>query len=159
MLTRTTIPTPAESEAVVRAMAAATDQEFRESWTLTEAANFLRSCDYACTPGILMRLVSREYVSDPRGDWRPQHVHCAAAALESRRRWQPTPSRHDAKKSAARLQIETARKEGIDVFNDLDATTLEDLLIQLTQTDQRQIREVLYEAVREKMDRLAFVEE
>ncbi len=159
-LDRVILPTPAESERIVRTMASATDQEFRETWTLDQAAEFLRRCDYDCTPGVLLRFISRGYVSEPPGGrWTALHLHCASASLEGRRRWLSAPSRHDAKKSEARLQIESAQAQGIPVFHDLENSSLEDLLIQFVQTDQRQLREVLYEAVRAKMDQLGFVEE
>ena len=157
---RVAIPTPAESERIVRVICDAVDLPFRETWTLAEAAELLRAADFDVVPGTLLRFIDRGYISAPRtGQWSVINIHCAVAACESRRRWLPAPSRHDAKKSLARMQVEMACVEGVEVFHDLHAFSLEDLLIQLTTCPHSQTREIVYEAIRAKLDALGFVEE
>lgn len=120
--------------------------------TAGEVVAFLERCDYLVTARTLSEFAEKHYVSDPGDQWDAVAVYCLMAALESRRRWKPAPSRHDHKKTGISLQIEAARAAGVaEPINDLDRYTVEDLLLQLTQCDHRATRECLYEALREKL--------
>lgn len=125
----------------------------KDVYTVAEAAELARRLGYACTPGTVLEFQRKRYLSDPGETWEAAHVFCLISALESRRRWLPTPCpQHDAKKSAARLEVERLVAEGVEMpVADLDSHTIEDLLLQLCQNDHRQIREALYEALRLKL--------
>lgn len=122
--------------------------------TAGEVVEMLTRIGYDCTPRTLAEFVEKGYISDPGDVWGPVEVYVLAAALECRRRWLPTPNpRHDLKKSGFRLEIERLRAEGVDPpVRDLDDHSIEDLLLQLCQCDQRAVREALYETVRLKLD-------
>lgn len=117
-----------------------------------EAVELARACGYDCTPGTVAEFVRKGYVSDPGGVADAVWVYCFIAALEARRRWKPTPCVHDPKKSGTRLLIEQMRNAGVaEPLNDIDRYTVEDLLLQLTNCDNRAVREALYEAVKAKL--------
>jgi hypothetical protein len=101
-------------------------------------------------PPHLTEFAEKGYMLDHGETWDGKSVYCLLAALESRRRWKPTPSRHDVKKSGARLQIEQAQAAGVPIL-ELEQYTVEDLLIWLTGSDSRAERECLYEIARLKL--------
>lgn len=141
---------PAHAERVVADFAASVGLAVPTN--AAEVVELLDRLDYDCTPRTLEQFIERGYISDPGDCWDCVAVYCLLGGLESRRRWKPTPSKHDLKKSGARLEIEKLQAEGIDPpVVDLDRTTVEDLLIQLTQCDQRAIREVIFEALKLKL--------
>jgi len=77
------------------------------------------------------------------------HLH---AALEYRRAWASPSSFHDCKKSQARLDRDRASWTSDDSFeSDVEETSLEDLLIAIAESDNRQVRECLHEALRIKL--------
>ena len=117
-----------------------------------EAIELLTKLDYAVSKRTLEEFIERKYISDPGDAWDCVAVYCLMGALESRRRYKSADRRHDFKKTGIRLEIERLRAEGIDPpIHDIDDITLEDLLLQITQCDQRAIREALYETLREKL--------
>src|SRR5262245_4659806 len=120
-----------------------------------EVVRMLTAAEYAAVPGTPSECVRKGYCPGPPIPmaWTPAEVYALAAALESRRRWKATPSKHDPKKTGARLLIEKIRAEGCDTpCNDLDAHTVEDLVLRLVQCDSRAERECLYEVLRLKLE-------
>jgi hypothetical protein len=144
---------PAASERVVASLCDAAGMPMQDEFDRDGVAALLRSCGYDCTPGVVAEFVRKSYISEPEV-WTAPYVHALTAALECRRRWLPTPNvYHDPKKSAQRLEIERLQNEGVNPpIDDLDQHTVEDLLIQLVQHDQRHVREALYECLRFKLD-------
>src|SRR5262245_56374046 len=123
-----------------------------DSYTPAEAADCAHRMEYACTPAAVAEFVRKRYISDPGEVWEPVHVYCLLGALESRRRWQPTPCKHDLKKSGVRLEVERLRAQGVnEPIAELDRASIEDLLLQLVQCDYRATRECLYEALNLKL--------
>ena len=120
----------------------------RESWPVDATVDFLRRLDYDVTPNTLAEFERKHYFAPAdASEMTAVEIYCLMAALEARRRWKPTPSQHDAKKSGARLAIEQLQAQGIPPVNDLDNHTLEDLLLQLTGCPDRAIRECIYETL------------
>lgn len=153
---------PFVSEKVLVSLCDHAGIEVQESFDRDGMAELLRACGYDVVPGTVAEFVRKKYIADPpEGQWTAPFIHAMTAALECRRRWLPTPNpKHDAKKSAMRLEIERLRGEGIDPpIHDIDSTTLEDLLIQLATSEQRMHREALLEAVLVKCETLGFREE
>src|SRR5262245_59092489 len=101
----------------------------KDEFTEAEVCELLTGLGYAISPRTLTEFVEKSYIAEPGATWDCTAVYCFAAALESRRRWGPTPNRHDAKKSGARLQIEQIMAGGVaEPVTGLDAHTVEDLL-------------------------------
>lgn len=148
---------PDVSAKCVANIAALAGLDAAESYTARQVVQMMRAAGYACTLNTLREFISKRYISPPTDmdAWDSVYVWTLANALESRRRWQPTPNpRHDVKKSVARLEIERQVAAGEPAIADIDQYTVEDLLIQLVNCDQRGIREALYEAVKLKLDGL-----
>ena len=117
----------------------------------SDVCELLDRLGYQCTPGTLAEFVRKGYVSEP-AEWDAVSVYCLMAALELRRRWKRTPCpQHDHKKTGARLFVERSLAEGGPGVNDLDRYSVEDLLLQLTQTGDRPTRECLFEALTLKL--------
>jgi len=149
-----------EAEAIVAQYCERTGREVKDEYTAREAVEMLADLGYDVSLNTLREFVAKGYIADHADAWTPVALYALTGALDSRRRWQPTPCVHDARKSAMRLMIEQIRAEGIDPpIHDIDGTTLEDLLLKLVGSDHRGSREALYEAVKVKMDRCGFVEE
>lgn len=128
--------------------------EFRDVFTPAQVAELAQALHYVCTPGTVAEFVRKRYFSaaDPR-ELTATEVFCLIGALESRRRWKQAPSRHDAKKSGARLLIEQCQAAGApSPIADIDNYTTEDLLVRLVQCHHAATREGLYEAVRLKLE-------
>lgn len=151
---------PEHAERFVGELAAHVGLPERESWTPAEAADLLRRLEYECTPATIGEFIRKGYFG-PENDQAlsPTDVFCLVQAMDSRRRWKATPSRHDPKKSGARLLLERQRAEGLEVFHDLDEFTLEDLLLRLVGTTDHATREVLYEGIVAKLAAQGFIEE
>jgi hypothetical protein len=144
---------PEHAERVVADFAEHVGLPALETYTPADAAELVSRHDYVCTPGTISEFIRKGYFGPQDPDaLTPVEVYCLLGALESRRRWKPTPSRHDAKKSGARLAIEQTEMQGASAINDLDQHTVEDLLLQLTGCDNRAVRECLYEALRLKLE-------
>src|SRR5258706_671367 len=96
--------------------------QFRETFTPAQAAELARALHYLCGPGAIAEFVRKGYFGPADPDaLTAVDVFCFVGALESRRRWQSAPSRHDAKKSGARLLIEQSQAAGAESpVNDLD---------------------------------------
>ena len=154
-------PNPIKSDAFVRILCERADMTFAPPFTPDEVVQLLCKVGYDCTRGTLLEFFRKGYISPPpNNEWTAPFVHGLIASMDCRRRWLPAPNDfHDARKSNALLQVESAAREGIDTFIDLDEYTLEDLLLHLTGTDNREIRETLYLACRRKMADLGFREE
>lgn len=150
-MTRAVTVDPAHAAEVVAGMADSVG--LAAPVTAAEVVALLDRLDYACTPNTLAEFVRKGFISDPGDTWDSVSTYCLMAGLEARRRWKPAPSRHDLKKSGFRLEIERLRAEGVDPpVRDIDDHSVEDLLLQLCQCDQRAVREALYETVRLKLD-------
>lgn len=124
----------------------------------SEVVTLLAALDYAVRPDTLREFTAKRYVSPPvDGVWDAVAVYCLLAAMESRRRWRPEPldgsaTRHRHKKTAFRVELERLTAEGVNPpIVDLDSHSVEDLLIQLVQTDCRMTREAIFEAVALKL--------
>lgn len=151
---RTVPMDPAASERLVAALCSAANMPYLGAFDRDDVAALLRACGYDCTPGVVAEFIRKGYVSEPPDDsWTPPYVHALCASLECRRRWLPTPNAfHDAKKSAQRIEIERMVADGIEEpVADLDRHSIEDLLIQLTQSESRMHREALHECLRLKL--------
>jgi hypothetical protein len=150
---RTVQVDPAHAARVVHDFADRVGLPVKDRYSPDEMCQLLRWLGYDVTPGVLEEFTRKGYVSDPGDAWDVVSVYTLAAALESRRRWLPTPChQHDSKKSGARLLIEQAARDGVaQPIQDLDRVTIEDLLLQLVANDARAEREVLFEAIRLKL--------
>lgn len=143
---------PAHATVVVSALVESAGLTVRDEYTRSDVCEILTRRGYECTPGTILEFVRKGYISDPGATLSPVDVYCLAGALEARRRWGRTPSKHDFKKSAARLRIEELQNEGVEnPVKDIDGHTVEDLLIQLTTNENRMVRETLYETLRLKL--------
>lgn len=124
----------------------------RESFSIPEACDFLTRMGYACTPGTVAEFVRKKYVAEIGDTLDCTQLYCFMAALDCRRRWQPSPCIHDPKKTGLRIQLEELVAQGINPpFNDLDAMTVEDALLQMCMSPNRFERETLYEALTWKL--------
>lgn len=120
--------------------------------TAEEVVEMLTKLDYDVTRGTVAEFARKKYFGPDPGDaWTPADVYAFMAALEARRRWRPTPSRHDMKKSGFRIEVERLQAEGVTPVHDLDDHTLEDLLLQIAQADNRMLREALLESINLKL--------
>lgn len=144
---------PERAAAMLAAVCERFDFPVKDEYATAEVADLLTRCGYAATPGVIAEFVRKGYILDTGDVWTPADVFHFSAALDSRRRWLPTPCVHDARKSGFRLQIENLRNQGLtQPVNDLEQHSLEDLLIQLTENDSRPTREMLYELIRLKLE-------
>jgi hypothetical protein len=144
---------PERAATMLAAVCERFDFPVKDEYSTPEVADLMRRCGYAVTPAVVAEFVRKGYITDTDNLWTPVDVFHFSAALDSRRRWLPTPCVHDARKSGFRLQVETLRNQGVDPpVNDLDQHSLEDLLIQLTTADDRPTREMLYELIRLKLE-------
>src|SRR5262245_47823136 len=157
---RTVTVNPTEARATIEQWCGDLGVPFREAFSAAEAAELARRLHFEAVPGTVAEFQRKGYFACPdAGALSPVELFCWLMALDARRRWRPSPSAHDLKKSAARLQAERARAAGEPPVIDLERFTLEDCLLQLVGCDQRQLREALYECAREKLRALGFVEE
>ncbi|HVK14432.1 MAG TPA: hypothetical protein VM597_37180 [Gemmataceae bacterium] len=144
---------PVKAEEVVTHLCERAGRPVQDQFTPAEVAGLLSAVGYVVTQGTLAEFVRKRYVSDPGDQWSPVNIYCLAAALESRRRWAPAPGPHDLKKTGIRLELERLQADGVNPpIVDLDRYTLEDLLLQMAQSDNRMEREALYETLRLKLD-------
>ncbi len=150
--TRTVHVDPEHARRVIEAFSVQVGLPFREAYSPFDAAELARAHEYGCSPGTITEFIRKGYFGpvDPEA-LSPADVYCLFAALEARRRWQPCPSRHDAKKTGIRLAIEQLQADGTAPLHDLDDHSLVDLLLQLVQSDNRPLRELLYESLRLKL--------
>jgi hypothetical protein len=144
---------PIEARRAMEFLAETIGQELQETYTSQEAAQFFSQLDYVCAPGTIYELIRKRYFapSNPNA-LNICDLYCIGHILESRRRWKPTPSKHDPKKTGIRLRIEQAQAEGVEPFADAEGITVEDALIQIVQSDSRAQREILYELLRHKLE-------
>lgn len=124
----------------------------REAWSHAQAAELFTALEYQATPGTIAEFVRKGYIApDDPAALSVLDMFGLLGALERRRRWKAAPSRHDLKKSAARLHVEEGRAIGQDPIPTLGQHSVEDLLIQLTEADSRPLRECVYEALHLKL--------
>jgi hypothetical protein len=143
---------PERARQVVSDLALSAGMVAQDAYAPDEVVALLAALDYDATPNTLAEFQRKRYVPAVEGDWSPVDVYCLLAALESRRRWRPAPSRHDPKKSGARLEIERLQREGVNPpVVDLDGYSVEDLLLQMVGSDNRAERECLLEVLRLKL--------
>lgn len=144
---------PAHAERVIGEFLDRAGMPRKDSYLTSEVCDVLTRAGYAVSPGTLAEFTRKKYIAEFAHEWTVVAIYCLCGALEARRRWLPTPSLHDMKKSGARLQIEQLRAEGVNPpIVDPDRHTVEDLLIQMAQNDNRMERECLYEVLRLKLD-------
>ncbi len=157
---RTVMIDTAKAEALVSGFCERTGFEVKPVYSASEVCSMLTALGYSVRLDTLREFVAKGYVSDFGDSWDAVAVYALSAALEARRRWTPTPSPHDFKKTAMRVEIERLRAEGIDPpIYDIDTTSLEDLLIRITGCDHRGSREALYEIILVKLEAVGFIEE
>lgn len=139
-------PLPANSTEMVIGMClhAGIDHE-PGGFTLGQVVALLRACEYDVDADYLLWLVKRGRVVPLDGDrWLDAHVHQATAHAEASRRWAVGSTLHRLKKSAARLAVEEHGDEQLRL--DVAERPLKELLLLLTATDSRGLREALLEA-------------
>ncbi|MBB01566.1 MAG: hypothetical protein CMJ47_02860 [Planctomyces sp.] len=74
-------------------------------------------------------------------------------ALEMRRQWRAFSKFHDPKKSHWQLEKERAEAAGDQkFFSDIDRYSVEDLILYLTQADERYVREAIGLALKTKLE-------
>jgi hypothetical protein len=119
-----------------------------------------RHLDYEATEDTIAEFVRRSYLPDALNltHWPASLVTLFIEQLNRLRRWCPTPSVHDARKSAARLQVETFGPE-VALGDAPERHTVEVLLHMMAESEDRASRECCLETLRYKMDRLGWIEE
>lgn len=143
---------PVKAEQIVGDFCERIGWERKETFTPQECVDLLTRLDYDCTLRTLEEFKEKKYVANTGDAWDAVRLYALTAALESRRRWKRCPSVHDWKKSGVRLQLEQLANDGVSSpISDLDAFTIEDLLLWVTGSDNRQEREALYETLRLKL--------
>lgn len=118
-------------------------------FTLQGVVDLLTACEYQCNPDDLLRLVDRGRVNLADGCWCDAAIHQAIVHLEGSRRWLPGSKVHRMKKSAARLALEEQGDHKLRA--DVAERPLRELLLLLTETENRGIREGWLEAVTAKL--------
>lgn len=74
--------------------------------------------------------------------WRASDIAAFATGLETRRRWRWDSTMHAAKWCSFEIQLHMARTAGFDhPFDDLDKSTVEDLLLLMVEADQKELRQ------------------
>lgn len=126
----------------------------RDAYTSLEVVQLCQGMEYDCDEDTLQEFDEKGYCEKPPGPWTPRRIRFLIANLESRRRWQKQSRLHDPKKSLHRLRLEALDASEPHPAADIDKYTLEDLLLWLAKTDDRNIREGLYEAAKIKLDLL-----
>ncbi|MCI0638473.1 MAG: hypothetical protein L0Y72_14185 [Gemmataceae bacterium] len=150
--TRVMVVDPVRARAVIEAFCQEANVPFLEAFTAAQAAELATGLDYVATPWTVQECIDKKYFSAAdSAALSPTELYCFLAALEARRRWKPTPSKHDARKTGCRLFIEQNVGNGLPAVNDLDDHSIEDLTLQLVASDNRSVREVLYETLRLKL--------
>ena len=155
-------PDPDVSEHIVSRICAATNLPRPEFFTVDQVVELLDAFGYAITPGTILEFDRKHYAAQPATPlWNSMFVHQLACALEKHKRWKKWPNpRHDGKKAGARLIVEQAEAEGRpSPWEDLDEQSLENLLLAINFHDERGDRAMVFEAIREKLARLGFIEE
>lgn len=145
---------PAHARRVVEDHCHAVGLPSPDTWSPEEASVLLGRLDYECPPAVILEFARKGYICPPENDRALTAVdlYGLMCALESRRRWKATPSRHDVKKSGFRLQLETLIRNGVNPpVHDLDEHSIEDLLLRLVACDERMMRESLYETIKLKL--------
>ena len=146
---------PDHAKMLLNALCEGIGFEVKDEYEPVEVATLMRHAGFAVTPATIPEFVRKGYIAEPLdpGAWDASAIYTLCAALASRRRFLPTPCVHDARKSGFRLQLETIIAGGqYPPINDLDQHSIEDLLIQLTECDDRPTREILYETLRLKIE-------
>ena len=105
----------------------------------------VRFCDVEAFTGVA--------VSQGKRLWSARDIARLALFLECRRSWKPGSELHHTKKTAAQIAFESMSQTGEEfrLFNDLDAFDLRSLLLMLTESENRQQREILLVAVQIKL--------
>ncbi len=85
--------------------------------------------------------------------WFARDIARLGLFLESRRQWLRHSPLHDVKKTPLEIAFENTKEAGSthDLFPDLAVFDLRSLLLMLTETDNRQVREVLRVAMQTKL--------
>lgn len=87
--------------------------------------------------------------------WMAADIVELLSVLENNRKWRPLSVRHQHKKTRWEIHRELALAgQAPPVFDDLDRFTVEELLRQLVEVDQREVRELLHTAIMIKIDEL-----
>jgi hypothetical protein len=134
------------STIVVRRMCEFAGAEYRpDGFALGQVADLLTRCEYSVDPDGLLRLVQRGRVILDGDLWPDKAVHQALGNLEAARKWAVNSTVHRMKKSAARLALEESGDAKLKA--DVAKLPLGDMLLWLTECDQRGLRESLLEAV------------
>ena len=118
----------------------------------------LDSIDYRVDLETIHRYLSARYIECPtmqagRRQWEPLDVAPLKDALEFRREWKPFSRFHDPKKSLYERLREQAEASGnANPFRDLERYSLEDLLLYWREADTQPLRDMLFTAVKIKME-------
>jgi hypothetical protein len=130
-----------------------TGMTWRETWTTGELVELLARLGFVADEGTLEMFVQRGRMEAPEGLWDSVAVQRAVTELDVRRRWRAGSEFHDKKKSAARIEVEQVIREsrGPELFADVDQYDLEALLLNMVESENRQVREQFYERVRIKL--------
>lgn len=144
----------ATSTDFVRRLCDAVEYEYRpEGFTLWQVSALLSKAEYVATPDDLSRLVQRGRVSLDFGEpWGDFQIHQAAANLEAGRRWLFGSKLHRLKKSTARVTLEENGDH--ELRKDAAKYPIRELLLFLTEAEQRPIREAFLETVMLKLQEL-----
>lgn len=143
---------PAIAAAAVDQLAASVGLPVLLAYSPDQAAELAARLEFDAKPGTVAEFVRKGYLkaTDPAA-LTPQEVYQFIGGLDRRRRWKAAPSQHDLKKSNIRLHVEQGQAAGLAPFHDLAAHSIEDLLLQLTESDERWFREVVHEALKLKL--------
>jgi hypothetical protein len=106
----------------------------------------MHDAEYECGPDTVEEFIRKGYVTgiptlNGQFRWRASDIAGFANALEIRRRWRWDSRMHAAKWHAFEVQHHMARTAGFEhPFEDLESTTIEDLLLLMVRADREDIR-------------------
>jgi hypothetical protein len=117
----------------------------------------LDRCDYVVGPGTFSEFERKGYFQPPgNGIWTAEQVVRLVRTLNYLRRWKPGSNQFDKVKPLIRRMIESGDDSAL---KDLEGSTIEVLLVQIAEADDRNTREMLREAIIRRMNEVGFVEE
>ena len=124
-----------------------------------DVVRLLQAVEYSIDNESLARfLIAGQFgdvsISEGRRNWSGTDVVRLASFLEARRAWQPGSELHRAKLTSYELALQHHRATGEAhaLFHDLEHFDLRSLLLLMTESDSRQMREALFVAVQIKLE-------
>src|SRR5262245_5613432 len=114
---RTVTVDPETARATIEEWCSDLGVAYRDRFTAAEACELARRLHFDVVPATVSEFKRKRYFRcEDAGALTPVEVFAWLMALDARRRWRATPSAHDVKKSAARLNVEQLKADGRDPF-------------------------------------------